>query len=1319
MKKTITVLSFFLFPIFSSVHAQSVLLSWDIPTTGTPGVTTGAPNYVNSSANDAGVGPSTITMQTGLSVSNSTTGWGAKSWGSSTNQSLDFCNINNDWFYFAVAAKPGKVVTIKGVGVLTMYGSASGPANWALLSSSNSAFATTNTPETFTTNAIFQSGRATGSGYTNSASSQFTAALAASNIVIQSGKTVYFRLVGYNGVDTTGTGRIIGTNTVDFTLLGSVADAPIQTFTWNGGSSGLWNYTDTNWLDGSEATSAFLPDNNASFIAGAAVSITNTGVSIGSLTNNVPSGQTTTLSDGTFNASSVENVGAGNLVLQSTNSATTLANSGLGVLSLTGPGTYTTVKLTAGKIQTLADGALTGAVNASGGSTLDVGTFSNSIGALTVSESSIVGTGILKGSGFSFALDQNNTTVAVSLQGTGGLIKTGSKMLTLSGSNSFSGDITISGGTLATLGADRLPDTATVVMSSNTILRLGGNETIKTLSVSASGNSSAQVDLQSYQLTLNATASNAFVASMVGTGSLVKGGANVLTLNELNTFSGGTTLNAGSFRLQASGNRTTNSDGTVTLVSGPFGVGTLTLGGGAIYSSSTSGSTSSRNIYNNADIRGSFAFGDGTNASGTITVSTNVTGAYTRLLVDSTFTANTDTDWEQPILGSGFNLSKGGTNKLTLRGTNALSSLSVLAGVLDVRGSNSISQINVAGGGAALGYGTGSAPFGAATINLSNSAIFGQSYTIGATISDRTISNQINILGDVKFGIGAVTGSNGYSSHLSGNVDLGGANRTLTVANSAYFYGAVTNGGMNVMRNNTDLGSTKTLGLYGMNSYSGGTTVNGSVDYVYNPILWLGNDRALGSGSLNLAGGGSLTVKAVSKADDIYNASRIISNDISIATGVSGVFDAGTNSVTSLDGSLIGIVTNNMTLMGAISGEGSLVKTNSGNLTLTGTLRYTNGTTTVADGNLIVVKTNLTATVSSSTVGIYFSNNVLAGTYEVLPGALNGTYSPATYDNLASGQSAVFYQSTGKVVVMGNPISKTTPTITVTPGIYTYTGSIQGPGVNEVNKGGSTGGVTLSYVGTEGTTYGSSATPPINAGTYTLTATVAADSTYNQASSAPTAFTIARATPTISGAPTASPITAGQALSSSTLSGGSATGVGGVPVEGNFTWTDITTMPSVTGSQGVRFTPTNINYDSATTRVSVTVNPATPTGPTFTNTFGSVSPTNVGTDGLAYLMKYALGGTNTNDKVSLPTVSVNGSVLTLTAVVRTNDTNVQILGQWVTGLGGTWSNVSTNLYGTASANTSNVPAGCERRDFSVPKDTNSRLFLRLKATQAN
>jgi len=947
---------------------------------------------------------------------------------------------------------------------------------------------------------------------------------------------------------------------------------------------------------------------------------------------------------------------------------------------------------------------------------------------------------------------------------------------------------------------------------------------------------------------LNVTASNAFVASMIGAGgSFVKNGSSILTLNELNTFSGGTTLNAGSFRLQASGNRTTNSDGTVTLVSGPFGVGTLTLGGGAIYSSSTSGSTSSRNIYNNADIRGSFAFGDGTNASGTITVSTNVTGAYTRLLVDSTFTANTDTDWEQPILGSGFNLSKGGTNKLTLRSTNTLSSLSVLAGTLDVRGSNSIGRVGVAGGGA-LAYAGTSSPFGAATINLSSGSIFGQSAVIGTTLSDRTIPNPINVLGDAKFGIGAVTGTGGYGSYLSGNVDLGGTNPTLTVANSAYFYGAVTNGGLVVNRLNTDLTSTKTLGLYGANSYSGGTTVNGSVDYVNNPILQLGNNSALGRGNLTLAGGGSLTLKAVSNADDIYNASRIIGNDISIASGVSGVFDAGTNSVTSLNGLLTGIVTNNMTLTGGISGGGSLVKTNSGDLTLTGPLSYQGGTT-VAEGNLVVVKTNLTATVSSSTIQINFSNNVSAGTYSVLPGALNGTYSPATYNNLSSGQSATFDQSTGQVVVTGSV--KTTPVISVNPAataitygqklssstlsggsagsvagtfawkvpstslpagtsdqIVTFTptdttlynvvdfnvavtvnkadASVTWPTAAAITYGSALSAATLSAGSGAGTfAFTSPATVP-NAGptqsfevTFTptdavnyntlrqnVTVTVnkanasvtwptAAAITYGSALSAATlsggssngsfaftspatvpgagvaqsfevtftptdavnynyntltqnvAVTVNKADATVTW-PTAAAITAGQSLSSSTFSGGSATGVGGASVTGTFAWTDSTTPRSTTGSYEVTFTPTSGNYNTATTNLSVTVNPA---GTTYSGWLNGVTGSN------AAFLEYVFGAATagTLDASLKPTVAITGGNLVLTYYVRQGTLGLTVTaetsGNLSAGEAG-WSGITDVPGSLRTVNGVSV----QQRTASVPV-SGGKKFLRVKAVQ--
>jgi autotransporter-associated beta strand protein len=983
------------FFISSSVFADT-LGSWAIPASSI------APS-LTSSANAAGTTISALGF-TGTAASSSV-GWGGRNF--STLATIGANESKN--FNFNITANAGYQIVVNGVSNFSFISSPSGPTTWTLFYSSTADFGSATQIVS-----ISDAGN-----QTKDITTTLTDALIANPITVSSGTTAYFRLVGTAAVVTTpgnttssGTARIPSNTTIS--VLGTVGTTQLASLTWNGGSTGSWNYDSGNlvWLNGLSSV-AFSSGAIASINSASSLTVDAGGVLAGAFTNNISSG-TTVVSGGTLSSGAILNIGAGKLSLQSSNNAAKLQNSGSGTLSLVAPGTYTTVDLTAGTIETLADGVLSGAVNASGDSILDVGTFSNTIGVLTVSESSIVGTGILNGAGFGFALDQNDRTVAVSMQGTGGLSKTGSKTLTLSGSNSFSGDISILSGTVATLGSDRLPDTTVVTMSANTILSLGGNETIKSLYAS-SANASAQVNLQSYILTMNVTASNQFVGSLVGTGSMVKNGSSILTLTNTSTYTGGTTMNAGSFRLQASGNKTINVvDNTVTLTSSPFGIGALNWAGGAIYSSSLN----SRSIYNSVNLLGGIVtLGDSNSTTGTgdMIVSADVTGVSTTLNASCTVNAAAAVDWEQPILGSGFNLSKGGTNKLTLRSTNALSTLSVLAGILDARGSNSIGQVNVAGGGA-LAYAVTSTPFGNAAINLSSNAIFGQSATIGTTLSDRTISNQINVLGNVSFGIGAYTGSGGFASHLSGNIDLGGANQTLTIANATYFYGAVTNGGMNVTRTNTDLLSTKTLGLYGANSYSGGTTVSGSVDYVNNPILQLGNDSALGSGDLTLAGGGSLIVKAVSKADDIYNASRIITNSISIASGVSGVFDAGTNIVTSLDGLLSGIeITNNMTLRGMVSGQGSLVKTNSGSLTLAGALIYGGGTT-VADGNLIVVKTNLTTTISSNTVFIAMSNNVVAGTYPVLPGELTGTYPAATYSG-PTGATATFNETTGSVTV--------------------------------------------------------------------------------------------------------------------------------------------------------------------------------------------------------------------------------------------------------------------------------------------------------------
>jgi hypothetical protein len=282
-------------------------------------------------------------------------------------------------------------------------------------------------------------------------------------------------------------------------------------------------------------------------------------------------------------------------------------------------------------------------------------------------------------------------------------------------------------------------------------------------------------------------------------------------------------------------------------------------------------------------------------------------------------------------------------------------------------------------------------------------------------------------------------------------------------------------------------------------------------------------------------------------------------------------------------------------------------------------------------------------------------------------------------------------------------IVQATPTISQAPTASSIT---YGQTLADSNLTGGTASTAGTYAFTT-----PAASPSAGTANQGVTFTPNDTANYNTATTS-VSVTVDKSTPRISQAPTAGSITYGQTLADSNLTGGTAS------TAGTFAFTTPSTAPSVgTANQGVTFTPSDTtNYSTATTSVSVTVNPTTPTGQTFTNAFGNLSPTNVGADGVAYLMKYALGGTNTNDKVSLPTVALNGSNLTLTAVVRTNDTNVQIVGQWITGLGGTWSNVPTQNV-TASANTNSVPNGCQRRDFSMPKDANSRLFLRLKATQ--
>ena len=96
--------------------------------------------------------------------------------------------------------------------------------------------------------------------------------------------------------------------------------------------------------------------------------------------------------------------------------------------------------------------------------------------------------------------------------------------------------------------------------------------------------------------------------------------------------------------------------------------------------------------------------------------------------------------------------------------------------------------------------------------------------------------------------------------------------------------------------------------------------------------------------------------------------------------------------------------------------------------------------------------------------------------------------------------------------------------------------------------------------------------------------------------------------------------------------------------------------------------------------------------------------------------KYAFGGATGPDAQSEShAVSKDASNnLVLTAIVRTNNGGLSIVGQTVSDLAGTWTDLADNPRGVHSINAANVPSGCERRDFKTPV-SGSKKFLRLKA----
>jgi uncharacterized repeat protein (TIGR02543 family) len=186
-----------------------------------------------------------------------------------------------------------------------------------------------------------------------------------------------------------------------------------------------------------------------------------------------------------------------------------------------------------------------------------------------------------------------------------------------------------------------------------------------------------------------------------------------------------------------------------------------------------------------------------------------------------------------------------------------------------------------------------------------------------------------------------------------------------------------------------------------------------------------------------------------------------------------------------------------------------------------------------------------------------------------------------------------------------------TISISDTTTAFTYTGLAQGPSASATS--GSTGTVTYSYQGRLSTTYGPSATKPTNAGTYTVTATVAASGNYAGASSSSVDFEISKAALTITSS--SHTVTYGDAIPTITASyAGLVNSESSSVISGQSCTTTYATSSSAGTSQTTSCTGgTSSNYLITYVPGSVTVNTKTLTISGLTGSNKEFNGTRVGT----------------------------------------------------------------------------------------------------------
>ncbi|HEB7436940.1 TPA: autotransporter-associated beta strand repeat-containing protein [Salmonella enterica subsp. enterica serovar Havana] len=664
----------------------------------------------------------------------------------------------------------------------------------------------------------------------------------------------------------------------------------------------------------------------------------------------------TTISEGTLIATNVEALGTGNV----TDNATLEMNTG---------GDFDNAISGSGQVVKSGDETLTlsGANSYTGGTTISGGT-------LVASNVEALGTGDITDNA---TLELNaGGDFANNIGGTGSVVKSGDKTLTLSGSNTYTGGTTISGGTLVAsnvdaLGSGDVTDNATLEMNT------GGD----------------------------------FANNIGGTGSVVKSGDKTLTLSGTNSYTGGTTISGGTLvasNVEALGTGDVTDNATLELNTGgdfdnaisgsgqvvKSGDKTLTLSGANSYSGATtiSGGTliathvnalGTGAIDNRAslllDASGQFTVTDLTTESGGNTeIGAGSTLQATTLTQksDSTLTINLNSNTVDPVIHAASQVSLAGTLDITGVGdvldsdpasTDDLDTFTLIASDKTIAGD--FEKLTVAGMDADL------ADFITVDGRIDDT---GKQYELTTALTWYADRDDAVTDAHGTFNLTNADGSFAVNTVLE-NVDA-----TLDPASATGWDGT------SLIKQGAG-----TLILNAENTYTGGTTISGGTLVATN-VDALGSGDVTDDATLELNTGGTFdnaisgSGQVVKSGDDVLTLSG--ANSYSGGTLISD----GTLVASNVDALGSGDVTNNATLemntggdfINNIGGTGRVEKSGDDTLTLSGSNTYTGGTL-ISDGTLVA------------------SNVEALGTGDVTNNATLELNTGGTFDNAISGSGQV------------------------------------------------------------------------------------------------------------------------------------------------------------------------------------------------------------------------------------------------------------------------------------------------------------------------